>query len=574
MKYSGILILFFGIFLHSISFAACTALFNYSNPNNSLDFQFLDLSTSDDQIVHYYWDLGDGNTSTESNPHYIYEYPGYFRVSLTIISSGSCVSSYETIVCAGMIPSPDTCLFYVDITTHNATYPTYQNGWISLDVDNELVSYQWSTGENSPIIFGLEPGHYTVTVTDIDGCFYTQSIEIGYNNNCYASIIVDTLTYSHTPGAVLFNNNSTGEAYSYFWDFGDGTVSRLRNPLHIYENTGTYYVCLYLITYYGCYNYYCCSVEIHENTPEIDLLGTVYVGNTLLPRGMAVLYHKQGNKYIADENVLINDGCFLFNALDPSKAYTVYAIPEFGLDQVYFPKYIPTYIGGECKWQNSSNAQLPNQNDYEIHLLSNQEILYGNGLIEGSIYFNDESSYEENVFHTTWFDSINPISEELAANVVVLLYNNNMEVLDFKLSNNLGHYSFNNLPFGTYTITGEKAGLISQELTITISEEQAEVVVNDLIIRNSSIQTETNLVSNTSAIKIYPNPVSDKLIIQNSYGLYNELIIYSSQAKEILRKPIIFGDNAIDVSDCRSGVYLVVLSGDEEVYSRKVIIKP
>lgn len=43
--------------------------------------------------------------------------------------------------------------------------------------------------------------------------------------------------------SVVFDNLSTG-GDTYSWDFGDGTTSILENPVHLYTDTGTYYVTL------------------------------------------------------------------------------------------------------------------------------------------------------------------------------------------------------------------------------------------------------------------------------------------------------------------------------------------
>ena len=42
-----------------------------------LSVTFTDLSTGN--ITSWYWDFGDGNTSTEQNPTYIYMIPGYVQ---------------------------------------------------------------------------------------------------------------------------------------------------------------------------------------------------------------------------------------------------------------------------------------------------------------------------------------------------------------------------------------------------------------------------------------------------------------------------------------------------------------
>jgi hypothetical protein len=48
-------------------------------------------------------------------------------------------------------------------------------------------------------------------------------------------------TYTTTGGQVSFNNTSTN-ATTYLWNFGDGTTSTLNNPSHNYTTTGNYTV--------------------------------------------------------------------------------------------------------------------------------------------------------------------------------------------------------------------------------------------------------------------------------------------------------------------------------------------
>lgn len=49
--------------------------------------------------------------------------------------------------------------------------------------------------------------------------------------------------YRPSPGTVVFTNTSTN-AISYLWDFGDGTTSEEANPQHVYTAAGDYEVVL------------------------------------------------------------------------------------------------------------------------------------------------------------------------------------------------------------------------------------------------------------------------------------------------------------------------------------------
>ncbi|MCC7231337.1 MAG: PKD domain-containing protein [Bacteroidia bacterium] len=68
-----------------------------------------------------------------------------------------------------------------------------------------------------------------------------------------------------TGTAVSFYDSSvsgTGNATGWNWDFGDGDTSSQQNPVHSYNQSGTYLVCLLVSFSNGCTSTYCDSVFI------------------------------------------------------------------------------------------------------------------------------------------------------------------------------------------------------------------------------------------------------------------------------------------------------------------------
>jgi len=59
--------------------------------------QFTDLSTSEEgcEITDWYWVFGDGGESTERNPRHVYERPGLYSVTLTVVSEGGIGSAMQ-----------------------------------------------------------------------------------------------------------------------------------------------------------------------------------------------------------------------------------------------------------------------------------------------------------------------------------------------------------------------------------------------------------------------------------------------------------------------------------------------
>jgi len=65
-----------------------------TTPNLRQIVRFTDDSTSDDTITSWAWDFGDGETSTEQNPHHAYMREGTYSVSLTVSTANN--SDIET----------------------------------------------------------------------------------------------------------------------------------------------------------------------------------------------------------------------------------------------------------------------------------------------------------------------------------------------------------------------------------------------------------------------------------------------------------------------------------------------
>ena len=62
-----------------------TANFTYYVYPINLTVDFLDISTDQDgNVVAWSWDFGDGNTSTEQNPTYVYATAATYNVTLTV----------------------------------------------------------------------------------------------------------------------------------------------------------------------------------------------------------------------------------------------------------------------------------------------------------------------------------------------------------------------------------------------------------------------------------------------------------------------------------------------------------
>ncbi len=113
---------------------------------------------------------------------------------------------------------------------------------------NEIVTDSWSCTDNIFIPDAIES--------------YTFSIDFS----------ADTL--GCTWSGIQFNsetNNTFGS--SYFWEFGDGTVSNDKHPYHYYDDQDIYSVCLTVISSNGCTQRLCKDSIINILNPVSDFVG-------------------------------------------------------------------------------------------------------------------------------------------------------------------------------------------------------------------------------------------------------------------------------------------------------------
>jgi PKD repeat protein len=198
----------------------------------------------DNSAVSYFWDFGDGTTSTVANPTHTYEEAGVYTVSLIVDNGSVCALNYpnfQTIIIEGGIPR-----FNVLIDPCPPFPVTFQ------DTNSvNVVSWLWNFGDGTTstletpthVYDNNNTHHASLTVTTNLGCTYTY---IGFNSVNFSSFNAafnSSVVEGSNPIAINFTSTNQS-ATSWLWNFGDGTTSTEENPTHIYQNDGEYQVSL------------------------------------------------------------------------------------------------------------------------------------------------------------------------------------------------------------------------------------------------------------------------------------------------------------------------------------------
>ncbi len=207
----------------------------------------------------WFWEFGDGTTSTQRNPAKTYFGAGIYTVKLTATSSNGSntltKNNYISVSAVGIAPvaaftgSPTSgsAPLSVNFTDQSANNPTI---WLWEFGDGTTSNQQ------NPTKTYLNEGSYTVKLTAANTYgmnTHTKNNYITVNPVGIAPVAAFTgsPTSGSAPLTVNFTDQSTNNPTSWLWEFGDGTTSTQQNPSKTYQNVGGYNVILTATNSYG-----------------------------------------------------------------------------------------------------------------------------------------------------------------------------------------------------------------------------------------------------------------------------------------------------------------------------------
>ncbi len=220
-----------------------------------------------DSIVSYFWDLGDGSTSTAVNPAHAYTTPNTKTVLLIATSVHGCIDSTYQLIFVN--PSPNPSFAFNTTCQGEATQFTY----IANPFPSTIASYLWTFGDLGSSVFENPIHTYasantyqvTVTVTDLTGCTASITLPVDVHPIPAAGFISGSgcagVPTQFTDSSML----SSGTISSYAWNFGNGNVSALASPAFTFDSAGTYVVNLQVISDAGCADSVSNTITVVEN---------------------------------------------------------------------------------------------------------------------------------------------------------------------------------------------------------------------------------------------------------------------------------------------------------------------
>jgi len=491
----------------------CQASFQYSV--NNTDVYFYGYSSSSGSS--YLWNFGDSTTSTLQNPIHTFSTNGTYSVCLTITTNNGCINTYcETIALGNPIGCPATFYTYQDTANYMNYYFYASNGLPS----NETCSWYFGDGSSStlvdPVHLFANMGSYSVCLTIYDSlsnilCTYCDSVIVDSANTqgCQAYF-----NYSVSGNDVTFYGYGSNIS-SYNWSFADGTGSSIQDPVHTYANTGSFYVCLTIACSNGTTNTYCDYVTV-GSVGNSYLCGHVYAGVNYADLGYAVLIglDSMTNAYNYNYTTTIDSmgGYCFYNVLPGNYIVLASLTPN----SAYYNNYLPTYYGDVTDWANATFIYVPSSTTltgYDVNLVSTSFANNGGGSIGGNCMQGGNKT---------------PAPGDPLSGIEILLLDASGTPLASTLTDSWGNFMFSNLPWGTYKIYAEIAGLNCTPGVVTINASNP--TVSNVLVTVSSTGIVASISDELSEFvssvgSIYPNPATDNATINISMLKATEITV-------------------------------------------------
>lgn len=236
--------------------------------------QFTDQSTivtgSLAPIIQWVWNFGDGTSPVTilfpANPNVTHTFAGTasaYSVTLTVTTSDGCSDFIEHTV--NLMASPLANFSY---PTDNCMQQSVQfNDNSQTNGGSSIIQWLWNFGDpssglnnsstlqNPSHIFNAA-GTYTITeiVINSSNCSDTSIHTVTITPLPLANFTADTACLGSPTSFTDQSSTITGTISNYLWNFGDGSTSNVKNPVHTYQTDGIFQVELTVTTEAGCSN--------------------------------------------------------------------------------------------------------------------------------------------------------------------------------------------------------------------------------------------------------------------------------------------------------------------------------
>jgi PKD repeat protein len=234
---------------------------------------FTDLSIAPgSSLIAWFWNFGDGGTSTIENPKHKYTSAGTFNVMLRVTNLSGCTDSIVIAIITR--PKPVAAFTYTSFfcPAGEVVFQDQSQGMGSAIVQREWIFEPGQTSSmiNPTFIYTITDTTYLVTliVTDSYGCMDTVSDSVYVKPGFAFTFRNDTVCYKNPTHFTAVDLAKGDSLYNVSWNFGDpnsgpNNVSYLFSPQHTFSQPGIFAVKLKVTDSDNCTDSLYRDVTVH-----------------------------------------------------------------------------------------------------------------------------------------------------------------------------------------------------------------------------------------------------------------------------------------------------------------------
>ncbi len=435
-----------------------------------------------------------------------------------------------------------------------------------------------------------------------------------FAQNCQAdfSYSVDTATNTVTFTDLSYTD-SLNAVVSWSWDFGDGTSGNQQNESNTYNSTGTFYVCLTIVTTDSCSSTYCDSVSVGNssnpctgfyvtgvvtnesfqgaNDGAIDI--TVFGGtapfsyswnNSSSVDDIANLSSGQYCVTVIDFNTCSYDTCFVVNMDNPYNCNALFSFSSGTCPNCFSFTDLSSASGTIVDWfwdfgnGNYSTLQNPQQTFLDS----------GSFIISLTITTSDSciSSVTDTVYTNQNIQTFS-VTGQVFADTVFLpsgtaqLFSSNFTETHppfYSTQIQNGTYSFSQVASGNYKLLVIPDAPESGDFQPSFFGDKTAygdafvlAVYSNLVSVDIHLQPNSNGISGIKNIKtsIYPNPFTNYLTIE-SQEIIQTVQVYSLTGELLFEKTNLHSKTILFTPEIPKGLYLLHIKTEKSVSFLKI----
>jgi gliding motility-associated-like protein len=191
----------------------------------------------------YLWSFGDKGSAETANPTHIYTDTGRYTVKLIVANMNGCMDS---VIKQNYITAGRQSVWFSGLPDSNCTAFTKKFEPLILN-ETPIVSWRWNFGDGTtstaaaPTHTFYNTGYYDISLTtqSASGCRDTIKLAnaIRVDTKPKASFsVAQNMVCGNKP--IGFTDFSSTGVTGWEWSFGDGSREYIRNPEHIFTDTG------------------------------------------------------------------------------------------------------------------------------------------------------------------------------------------------------------------------------------------------------------------------------------------------------------------------------------------------